>query len=259
MHDERRQPSPYPYVGVEEAVDTASRADRWGWLEVFVLVQLMWGILLFLPGSQAFRTYIRAFPYVTSLIALVACARSTGTEALVPGARWLLASGMLLAVNLLHEETQFAAGLAQIVFQASIAAPTFWAARMRQGELRLGRVVWLILLSSFASAALGILQVYDPDRFLPPEFSRLALALNPEFVSALTYMGPGGELIIRPPGLSDLPGGAAMAGTTAAVLGVAFAYQAGRRHLARWMYLGAAAIGMTVWVSQFAVQLAARP
>ena len=29
------------------------RDDAWGWLEVFVLVQVFWGILLFLPGSQA--------------------------------------------------------------------------------------------------------------------------------------------------------------------------------------------------------------
>ena len=246
MPDEALPFSPSPDPTPEEAVETSAPLDRWGWLEIFVLVQLMWGVLLFIPGSQAYRTYIRAFPYVTSLIALVVCARSTGTEALVPGSRWLLAAGMLLMANLLHEETQMRAGLAQIVFQASIAAPMFWAARIGQGDVRLRRVVWLILLSSFASAALGILQVYYPTTFLPPTFSAQALALNPDFVSALSYVGPNGDLIVRPPGLSDLPGGAAMAGMTASVLGVAFAFQAGQRQLVRWMYLSAAVIGMTV-------------
>jgi hypothetical protein len=245
MPDESLPSSPLPYVASEEAVETGAALDRWGWLEIFVLVQLMWGVLLFIPGSQAYRTYIRAFPYITSLIALVVCARSTGTDTLVPGSRWLLAAGMLLIANLLHEETQMRAGFAQIVFQASIAAPTFWAARMGQGEARLRRVVWLILVSSFASAGIGVLQVYYPARFLPPAFSALALSFNPEFVNALSYVGPGGELIVRPPGLSDLPGGAAIAGMTAAVLGVAFAFHAGQRQVVRWVYLGVAGVGMT--------------
>ena len=246
MPDESPPSDPFPSPAPEEDFETSAPPDRWGWLEIFVLVQLMWGVLLFIPGSQAYRTYIRAFPYITSLIALVVCTRSTGTGTVVPGSRWLLAAGMLLIANLLHEETQMRAGLAQIVFQASIAAPMFWAARIGQGEVRLRRVVWLILLSSFASAAVGILQVYYPDRFLPPAFSALALALNPEFVSALSYIGPNGDLIVRPPGLSDLPGGAAMAGMTAAVLGVAFAFQSAQHQLIRWMYLSAAAVGMTV-------------
>ena len=36
----------------------------------FVLVQVLWGVLLFVPGSQAYRIYIRGFPFVASLIAL---------------------------------------------------------------------------------------------------------------------------------------------------------------------------------------------
>jgi hypothetical protein len=246
MPDEWRQSDPGPSLAPEEAVAASAPPGRWGWLETFVLVQLLWGVLLFVPGSQAFRTYIRAFPYVTSLLALAVCARSPGTETLVPGSRWLLAAGMLMIANLLHEATQMRAGLAQIVFQASIAAPAFWAGRMGQGERRLRRVVWLILFSSFASAALGILQVYAPDQFLPPQFSALALSLNPEFVNALSYIGPNGEWIIRPPGLSDLPGGAAIAGMTVAILGVAFAFQSGRHHVARWVYLSVAVVGMTV-------------
>ena len=49
----------------------------WGWLELFVLVQVLWGVLLFVPGSQGYRFYIRAFPFVSSLVALAACMRSS--------------------------------------------------------------------------------------------------------------------------------------------------------------------------------------
>ena len=87
MRDESPQPSQIifpialePAEYVQEPIAVAT--DRWGSLEVFVLVQVFWGVLLFVPGSQSYRTYIRAFPYVASLVALVvAFARSGGTDA----------------------------------------------------------------------------------------------------------------------------------------------------------------------------------
>ena len=63
-----------------EASRQPSRATRGAGSRCSCSPQVFWGVLLFLPGSQAFRTYIRAFPYVTSLVALVACARSSGTD-----------------------------------------------------------------------------------------------------------------------------------------------------------------------------------
>src|ERR1700736_1253339 len=62
----------------------AVRSESWGWLELFVFSQVLWGVLLFVPGSQAYRTYIRGFPYVASLTALVACSRSGATDTAVP-------------------------------------------------------------------------------------------------------------------------------------------------------------------------------
>jgi hypothetical protein len=251
MPDESPEFAVLAPVASEDSGESIAASERWGWLEFFTLVQVLWGVCLFLPGSQAFRTYIRAFPYVASLVAVVACVRATGADALVPGARWLVGVGALLGVNLLHESTQMAAGLAQVVFQASIAAPAFWAGKMGHGELRLRRVLWLLLIGSLASAGLGVLQVYFPDRFLPPQFSALALSLNPEFVNALSYVGPNGDLIVRPPGLSDLPGGASIAGMTAAILGLAFAFQGGRRFLMHAFCLGSAVVGLTaVYLTQ---------
>jgi hypothetical protein len=224
----------------------AAHDDRWGWLEVFVLIQVFWAVLLFLPGSQAYRIYIRAFPYAASLIALIACARSAGTEAIVPGARWLLGVLALLMMNLMHEGSWFTAGLAQVVFQLAIAAPVFWGARIWVTEQRLERAMLLILGAHFLSAGLGLLQVYYPDVFLPPEFSALAAKLNPEFVGALTYMGTGERMIVRPPGLSDLPGGAAISGTIAALLGFAFALRSGSRVLWKVGCIAAVIVAITV-------------
>jgi hypothetical protein len=107
-------------------------------------------------------------------------------------------------------------------------------------------MLWVIFAASFLSAAFGILQVYFPDYFLPPEFSALARSLNPDYVEALTYVGANGELIVRPPGLSDLPGGAALSGLTTAILGVGLATHLRVPHLVRALCYGSAALGMTV-------------
>jgi len=252
MRDESPQPSQIifpvalePAEYVDEPIAVAA-TDRWGWLEIFILVQVFWGVLLFLPGSQAYRTYIRAFPYVASLVALIGCARSNGTETVVPGATWVLAALGLLLANLVHEETWLTAGIGQVVFQLAIAAPVFWAARVWVTEKRLERLILLIFGANFASAALGLLQVYYPEVFLPAQFSSLALKFNPGFVNEMSYLGTANRLIVRPPGLSDLPGGAAIAGTVTALLGFAIAMRPAQRQLWRGFCLGSAVIGITV-------------
>ena len=81
---------------------------------------------------------------------------------------------------------------------------------------------------------------------MPPEFSRLALALNADIVGALTYIGADGREIVRPPGLSDIPGGAAISATITALLGFAFATRAQADHKRRVLFLAASLVGLTV-------------
>jgi len=222
--------------------------EPWGWIELFAAMQLLWGMLLFIPGVQPYRMYVRAMPYVASLAALVwfLLIRREAGEPLPASSKWLIASLVLLAANLLHAETHLTSGLAQLVFQTSIAAPMFWAVRMVGSHERLARLLRVIFAASLASAAIGVLQVYYPDWFLPPEFSALAKRLNPAIIDALSYVGPDGRPIVRPPGLSDLPGGAAVAGLITVLLGIAYVSHERASRLVRLFSLGAAAVGMTV-------------
>ncbi len=250
MREESHQPSRIVFpvalqVDHAETEQVVEREDSWGWLEVFVLTQVLWGVLLFIPGAQAHRTVIRAFPYIASLVALARCAASGSAGFAAPGARWIMAAFILLVANLLHAETWIASGIAQIVFQVAIAGPIFWASRAITDH-RLNRLMLLIFGANFMSAALGLLQVYYPDTFLPPEFSTLALRFNPEFVSEMSYVGSGGRLIVRPPGLSDMPGGAAISGTMAALLGFAFALRPGQPQFWKAGFFAAVAIAITV-------------
>lgn len=253
MRDQSLEPSQFVFpAALQPAVDEAADQeagvpdDGWGWLELFVLVQVLWGVLLFVPGSQAYRIYIRGFPYVASLVALGVCVRSSGADIGAPGARWILASLVLMVASLVHPATWLMSGSAQVVFQLSIAAPVFWIARVWLTTERLERVLLLVFGANFLSAAIGLLQVYYPQTFMPPEFSRLALRLNADIVGALTYIGADGREIVRPPGLSDIPGGAAVSATVTALLGFAFATRSQTTHHLRLWFIAAAVIGLTV-------------
>lgn len=218
---------------------------RWSWAEVFVALQLILGLVLFLPGAQTYRTVVRALPYVASGAALVYYFRNATGEPLTASSKWLVASLGLLVVNLLHGSTHWVAGIGQIVFQLCIAAPAFWMGRAVRSEQHLMRVVWVLFVASALSSALGVLQVYYPATFLPREFSALAQSLNPEAIRSLTYIGADGREIIRPPGFSDMPGGAAVAGLTTMILGLALAIRRGQRVIVVAGCLLAAAVGMT--------------
>lgn len=219
--------------------------DRWGWAEAFLLFQLLWGVALFVPGMQAYRAYLRAMPYVSSLAALIYYFRRPTGEPLHVSSKWLIASLAIMTVNLLHSSTHSAAGVAQVVFQTSIIAPALWMTRAVRSEAKLSRLLWIVFASSAISSVVGLLQVYYPERFLPPEFSSLGQQMDPNLVSSLTYRGADGREIVRPPGLSDLPGGAAVAAMLTMALGVVLAFRRHTTIVIRAACLSLAAVGMT--------------
>jgi hypothetical protein len=219
--------------------------EQWGWAEAFLVLQFLWGLALFVPGVQSYRTYVRALPYVSSLAALVYYYRRPTGEALHASAKWLVASLAILVLNLLHSTTHSAAGVAQVVFQLSILAPVLWMTRAVRSEAKLTRLLWIVFASSALSSLVGLLQVYYPDQFLPPEFSALGREMNPDLVSSLTYRGADGQEIVRPPGLSDLPGGAAVAAMLTMALGVVMAFRRHTTVVVRAGCLSLAAVGMT--------------
>jgi hypothetical protein len=215
------------------------------WLEMFIAVQFLWGAFMFLPGVQQYRAYVRALPYLSSLGLLVIYLAGRMPGSRPRGSGWLVSALVLLVANLLHPTSQLSAGLAQCVFQLSIAAPLFWVYKAVRSPRQLERLLVLMFAMNFASAALGILQVYLPDRFLPAEFSSQMTKLNDTYLGSMTYVGTNGRVIIRPPGLSDLPGGAAIAGGLTALLGLGLSLRTRRRwHMPA--ILASGAIGLAV-------------
>lgn len=213
-----------PFTETMAVTATARRArtlwDRVEWFEVFIAIQFLWGAFVFIPGAQQYRAVIRALPYASSLGMLAFFALHRTREPLPRGGGLLIGALILLVVNLLHPTSQLSAGVAQCVFQLSVAAPLFWSYKAVRTPAALERVMVLIFVMNAFSAGLGVLQVYFPDRFMPPELNSLGFQLNQYYLDGLTYEGSDGRQIVRPPGLTDQPGAAATSGALAALVGL---------------------------------------
>jgi len=224
-------------------------------LVAFLCVQFLWGALLFIPGAQAIRPITRALPYVASVGLLVFFFPRRVKGHRPHGATWIVAVLVLLVMNLLHPSSQLTSGVAQCVFQVMITAPLFWSHKVIRSPRQLERLLVLVFVLNLLSAGLGVLQVYLPDRFMPPQFNSLGIQLNSMYVDSLTYEGRDGRMIVRPPGLTDQPGGAAVAGGLTALLGLGLLM---RRQSAamRLFLLSAISVGLAaVYLTQVRVVL----
>jgi hypothetical protein len=246
---------PLPRAESTPAVSFAPVRTRWGFAEIFVVSQTALPALLYLPGTQAFRLPIRVSAFAISLAAfawwhLQGDVRLAAHKAY----SWVAAVMALLTVMLFHPATSSVqGGLAHMAVYFSVMAPMFWAPVFVRTPEHLARLLAILLICSGVNSIVGVLQVYDPARWMPAEFSRLmtesAVGLGP-----VSYVGPNGQLIVRPPGLFDNPGAVAGPGMFAALLGAVF----GLSSLALWKRIvalamagaGLAAIHLSqIWVS----------
>jgi hypothetical protein len=227
----------------------------WGLAEFFVISQTAIPALLYLPGTQPLRLYIRVASFGISLALLLWWGFGHAKiSAKHPAQPWLVATLIYIAAMIVHPFTNSTfAGLAQLVLYLSVAAPLFWASSVVHGPDHLARLVSLLLVCNGVNAVVGVLQVYDPARWMPHQMSRLVT--ESEYgLGAVSYMGPNG-LIIRPPGLFDNPGAVAGPGMYAALLGLVFAISA----IALWRRAAAIAASFAgvaaIYLSQVRVSL----
>ena len=205
---------------------TAAARIPWGFAELFIISQSALPAILIIPGTQAFRLPIRVSSFLLPLIAFAwwnlyppAGVRPSRAQS------WLVTIMFLLAVMLFHPSTAtMMGGLAHLAVYFAVMSPLFWAPAFVRSPEHLARILWILLVCCGINAIVGVLQVYDPQRWLPAEFSRVALSglgLGP-----VSYRGPEGQWIVRPPGLFDTPGAVAGPATYAALLGLIFAVSA---------------------------------
>lgn len=222
------------YSQPQSAVSAMRSRIPWGFAELFVISQTVLPALLYLPGTQPLRLSIRVSAFIISLAAfgwwlLHAANRRPAHKAYA----WVAGVMILLALMLFHPNTlSLYGGLAHAMLYFAVMAPFFWAPSFIRGPEHLARLLGLLLLCSGVNSVIGVLQVYDPSTFMPSELSRVitegAVGLGP-----VTYEGPNGKLIVRPPGLFDTPGAVSGPAMFAALLGVVFGLSA----IPKWMRL----------------------
>jgi hypothetical protein len=153
-----------------------------------------------------------------------------------------LAVVAITALELLHPSlnTPFA-GLGQLGMTLAVWGPVFWVARIRLTPETLRRALLLVWAFNTLSAAVGVLQVYYPDRFAPdPVFLRQVMG---DAADGLLVTLDDGRQVYRPMGLSDTPGGAAASGSVAILTGLGLLWTMPGRVL-RLLTIPAAFIGM---------------
>ena len=202
---------------------TAAATIPWGFAELFVIAQSALPAILIMPGTQAIRLPIRMSAFLIPLAAFAWWVLNSETNNLPSRAQtWIFGVMFLLALMLFHPSTpSFMGGLAHVAVYFAVMTPLFWAPSFVKSPEHLARLIWLMLICSGLNAVVGVLQVYDPNRWLPAEFSRISmsgLGLGP-----VSYRGPDGTMIVRPPGLFDTPGAVAGPAAYAALLGLVFA------------------------------------
>src|SRR5436190_2211292 len=239
MHDRRdaiewqHEPLPYQYVDPDPPVDdAASEPDDppldeesprpSGFAEWFALSLTFLPAMLFLPGSQAYRLPLRVGAYAISIFAFVLWwfHRAGRKEGKHPAERYMVLVLLVLALSLAHPlPNNLRSGLAQIGLYFAILCPLFWARAYVTTRRQLVRIVLFLPVCNGINSIVGVLQVYNPDRWMPRELSSMYQGTS-AFLSAASYVGPGGRLIVRPPGLFDTPGAVCSAGTIAALFGL---------------------------------------
>ena len=238
--------------------ETMAAPVPWGFAEVFIISQTALPALLYLPGSQAFRLPIRFSAFAISLAAFAWYQVESTMQAPRSQMQPLVAAIMaLLGLMLFHPETSsIQGGIAHMAVYFAVLAPLFWAPEFVKSPEQLARLLWILLLCSGANAVVGVLQVYDPARWLPAEFSRIVLS-GAGGLNSATYIGPNGQRIVRPPGLFDTPGAVCGPAMFAALLGLIFAVSA----IPAWkraLSLAMAGAGMAaIYLSQVRVSLVA--
>lgn len=194
-----------------------SRSERGEFqLYVFLLVQFACQTALMIERFAGNgRTALRVTAFVSSLLMLALIpGRSVQTH---PARLSGLGAIALMGMGLLHPNANILSGIAHWVLNIAIWAPLFWIGRLSVSSRTLGNIFMLLWLFNMVSSAVGVLQVYYPERFAPSaEFVRSMLGASAD---GLLIERADGKQVWRPFGLSDTPGSAAISGSFTVVGG----------------------------------------
>lgn len=189
------------------------------WVPAFIAFQLVCQLVL-VVGVGGGRVLVRMASFGTSL-ALLVLLRGRGTPH--PARPFGILVVVILGVLVFHPETRgLVAGGAQMALYVAILAPLFWVPRLSTISVDTMRKTVLVLWTFHTlSAAIGLVQVHRPGT-LQPALSTVVQGKGRDYVESLKITTASGQRVFRPMGMTDIPGGAAVSGLYAVLLGAGF-------------------------------------
>jgi hypothetical protein len=224
-----------------------AQKKHWTWAHTFVLLQFSLQIALLFPQFGVLRAPMRIASFALSLVLLVALGAKGPRHPAREAAIWILAI-LLLSLCLHPSINTLAAGAAQFAIYLAILGPLFWVTRVKMTPKAFENLIFLFWGFHTLSAFFGLLQTYFPGRFQP--YLSTAIQSSKFGGDHLLITLASGEQVYRPMGLTDRPGGAAMAGFYALLFAVGIALKL-RNPLLKITCMGSAVIGLfCIYLSQ---------
>ena len=86
---------------------------------------------------------------------------------------------------MLHPDTPTLVGVAQWGLYFSILCPVFWASAYVYTRRQLVRALVVLLVCNGINSVVGVMQVYDPDRWMPRQLSSVYSAAGGDMILAV--------------------------------------------------------------------------
>ncbi len=221
-------------------------------VECFVAIEIVCQVSLLSGALAPFRVVFRTIVFAISIMLLLML---PGHGKQHPAARVAFFVMIVLGLSMLNPGVNNSlSAAAEFALYLAVLAPLFWVARVRVdlGELR--RVLMLMWGFQVLSSIVGVLQVYFPAYF-QFSVSTVVQGQGSSYLAMEHFQNAFGQIVYRPMGLTDTPGGAAAAGFFAVLFAAPF-FVLDRR---RWMQMATAAamlVGMAaIYLSQVRVML----
>ncbi|WP_394848552.1 hypothetical protein LZC95_13965 [Pendulispora brunnea] len=190
---------------------TEPRASS-NWLLAVIIVQFLCQVAL-MGSLGSYRAIVRSVAFMASLLCIFAIPKAGLRH---PARSWSFVSLGLVGVQMLNPNTAGAlGGLAHWAMYLAVLSPIFWVPRLKIDMDDFKRIILVFWAFYALSSAVGVLQVYFPAQFQVDSHDATQNAMR----EGLKITLASGERILRPMGLSDTAGGAAMAGFYTCVVG----------------------------------------
>jgi len=199
---------------------TRKRVDSTKWLVNFILIQFGLQLFLLFGPTGVPRGPIRAISFGLSLLMLLLIP-GTRTKERHPSINAAALIIFILCISVFNPTTNsWFSGVAQIGLYAAILAPIFWVPRLNLDAESIRKALFVFWGFHTLSAIFGVLQVYYPGQF-QPNISQVYLS-RPDILGSMFITLANGQRVLRPMGLTDIPGGASVAGVYSVLLGMGF-------------------------------------